>query len=249
MPDIAVYNAQGAPGQSITLREDVFGGEPNTALLHQAVTRQMANRRQGTHDTQTRAEVSRTTKKAWRQKGTGRARQGSRKAPHWSGGGVAFGPHPRSHRQAFPRKMVAAAIRSALASKAASNQIALVEGFAIDRPSTKQMAAFINAVAPERSVLLLLEGPNRPVQLSARNLPNVTTATVENVNAYDLLRHQQVLLTVAAARHLEQRYGRADEAEEPGSQPAADAAGATGAVTGAGTSEQVASTEPGVEGA
>ncbi|HEV2122205.1 MAG TPA: 50S ribosomal protein L4 [Chloroflexota bacterium] len=251
MPDVTVFNAQGAPNQTITLREDVFGGAPNEALLHQAVLRQLANRRQGTHDTQTRGEVSRTTKKVWRQKGTGRARQGSRKGPHWTGGGVAFGPHPRSHRQGFPRKMVAAAIRSALASKAADNQIALIESFAIDRPSTKQMAALINTVAPQRSVLLLLEGPNRPVQLSARNLPNVTFATVENVNAYDLLRHQQVLLTVAAARHLEQRYGAAEAAEGAGAadDTSGESASQNPAEGAGGTDQQRAGTRAGTEGA
>src|SRR5687767_11271670 len=115
MPELTVHTAKGEGGASITLQDGVFGGEPNGPLLHQAVLRQLADRRQGTHDTKTRGEINRTTKKVWRQKGTGRARQGSRKGPQWTGGGVVFGPHPRSHRQDLPKKMRAAAIRSALA--------------------------------------------------------------------------------------------------------------------------------------
>jgi large subunit ribosomal protein L4 len=235
MPEVAVYSAQGAAGQAVALRDDVFGGEPNEALLHQAVLRQQANRRQGTHDTLTRGEVDRTTKKVWRQKGTGRARQGSRKGPHWTGGGVAFGPHPRSYRQDLPKKMRQAAIRSALAAKTAAGDLLLLDELTMSEPSTKQLAQLLRTVVgeqSERSILLMLEASQRPVQLSARNLPHVTTATVENVNAYDLLRHRRVVMTVAAARTLEQRYAKAERegaaAEERGS-----AAGAVGAAAGA----------------
>jgi large subunit ribosomal protein L4 len=215
MPEIAVYSAQGTAGQAVALREDVFGAEPNRALLHQAVLRQQANRRQGTHDTLTRGEVDRTTKKVWRQKGTGRARQGSRKGPHWTGGGVAFGPHPRSYRQELPKKMRQAAIRSALSAKAGAGELLLVDELTMTEPSTKQLAQLLATVAGqgEPSILLMLDAPQRPVQLSARNLPRVTTATVENVNAYDLLRHRRIIMTVAAARRLEERYAKADAAE------------------------------------
>ncbi len=214
MPEIAVYSAQGTAGQAVALRDDVFGGEPNQVLLHQAVVRQQANRRQGTHDTQTRAEVSRTTKKVWRQKGTGRARQGSRKGPHWTGGGVAFGPHPRSHRLDMPKKMRQAAIRSALAAKTAAGELLLLEELSMSTPSTKQLRQLLHTVAGDRSILLMLDVSHRPVQLSARNLQGVTTATVENINAYDLLRHRHVVMTVAAARTLEERYARADRGED-----------------------------------
>jgi large subunit ribosomal protein L4 len=220
MPSVTVFSAAGAAGSPVSLREDVFGGEPNAPLLHQAVQRQLADRRQGTHDTQTRGEVDRTTKKVWRQKGTGRARQGSRKGPHWSGGGVAFGPHPRSYRQDLPKKMRAAAIRSALASKTAAGELVLIEQLSMEKPSTKQLNQLLGTVIEgQSSILLMLDRPERSVQLSARNLPNVTTATTENVNVYDLLRHKRVVMTVAAARLLEERYAK------PGADAASNEAG------------------------
>src|SRR5262249_16706506 len=127
MPSAEVFDATGARTRSVELSEAVFGGAPNTALLHQAVVPPLAPPPPGTHDTLTRGEVARTTKKVWRQKGTGRARQGSRKAPHWRGGGVVFGPHPRSYRQDLPRKMRTGALRSALAAKAAAGEIVVLQ--------------------------------------------------------------------------------------------------------------------------
>ena len=213
MPELTIHKSSGGTGGSVTLQDAVFGGEVNAALLHQAVLRQQADRRQGTHDTLTRGEVSRTTKKVWRQKGTGRARQGSRKGPHWSGGGVAFGPHPRSHAQDFPKKMRAAAIRSALASKTGAGELVVIDGLAMQAPSTKQLAQVLGGLeGAGGSTLLLLDAPQPNVQLSARNLPRVTTATVDNINAYDLLRHKRVIMTVTAARRIEARYGEGNEA-------------------------------------
>ncbi|HET7771216.1 MAG TPA: 50S ribosomal protein L4 [Chloroflexota bacterium] len=214
MPSLTIHKSAGGTGDTLELQDTVFGGEVNTALLHQAVLRQQADRRQGTHDSQTRAEVSRTTKKVWRQKGTGRARQGSRKGPHWTGGGVAFGPHPRDHSQDLPRKMRAAAIRSAFAAKTSAGQLSVIDGIVMQAPSTKQLARLLGEVTggAKGKTLLLLDGPQPNVQLSARNLPGVTTATVENVNAYDLMRHANVVLTVTAARRIEARYSGGDEA-------------------------------------
>ena len=214
MPELAINKSSGGTGGSLTLQDAVFGGEVNQALLHQAIVRQQANRRQGTHDTQTRAEVSRTTKKVWRQKGTGRARQGSRKGPHWTGGGVAFGPHPRSHRQDLPKKMRVAAIRSALAAKTGAGELLLIDGLNMQGPSTKQLAQLLGGLEGGQGVstLLLLDAPQTNVQLSARNLPRVTTATVDNINAYDLMRHKRVIMTVTAARRIEARLGEGDEA-------------------------------------
>jgi len=212
MPEIAVFDAHGTAGQAVSLRDDVFGGPPNNDLLHQAVVRAEANKRQGTHDSQTRAEVSRTTKKVWRQKGTGRARQGSRKGPHWTGGGVAFGPHPRSYRQDMPKSMRAAAVRSALSAKAGAGELVLIEEVKLEAPSTKQINQLLTTVAGKHSTLLLLETPQPMVQLSVRNLQHVTATTVESVNAYDLLRFQRVVMSVGAARVLEERYGRGDAA-------------------------------------
>ena len=238
MPSVTTFSATGTAGTDVSLSDDVFGGEPNAPLLHQAVQRQLADRRQGTHDSQTRGEVDRTTKKVWRQKGTGRARQGSRKGPHWTGGGVAFGPHPRSHRQDLPRKMRAAAIRSALSSKTAAGELVLIEELSMEAPSTKQLSQLLGTVAEgQRSILLMLDGPQRAVQLSARNLPNVTAATTDNVNVYDLLRHRRVIMTVAAARVLESRYGKPDAS---GALPAALARKT--ATTAAGSAEPATKT-------
>lgn len=210
MPEVQTFTSGGTAGKAVTLSDDVFNTSPNAALLHQAVVRQLADKRQGTHDTLTRGEVTRTTKKVWRQKGTGRARQGSRKGPHWTGGGVAFGPHPRSHNLGMPRKMRAAAIRSALGAKVSSGDLLLMEEVSLKAPSTKELSRLLASVAGDgaRSVLLMLDGPQREVQLSARNLRNVTAATTENINVYDLLRHQRIVMTVAAARLLEERYGK-----------------------------------------
>jgi len=221
MPEVAVIDGKGAAGKPVALRDDVFGGVPNTALLHQAVLRQQADRRQGTHDSQTRAEVSRTTKKVWRQKGTGRARQGSRKGPHWSGGGTAFGPHPRSHNQDLPKKMRVAAIRSALSSKTAAGELILLDELTMKAPSTKELSQLLVSVVGKAgaSVLLMLDAPQRSVHLSARNLPRVTTATTENINVYDLLRHGRVVMTVAAARRLEERYAKLDGSDAAATEP------------------------------
>jgi large subunit ribosomal protein L4 len=244
MPEFAVRTLDGGSGQSVTLRDDVFGREPSSALLHQAVVRQQANARQGTHDTKTRAEVARTTKKVWRQKGTGRARQGSRKGPHWTGGGTAFGPHPRSYRQDMPQRMRAAAICAALSSKAQAGQLVLLSELSMEAPSTKTLARTLASVAPGRTALLVLEAHNDTVQLSARNLPNVTAITTENINVMDVLRHEQLVLTTAAARILEERYGRGEGAESVSTAtpeaasavPAAPAADA--ALAGAGSTQE-----------
>ncbi len=208
VPDVQMYDATGAPTQTVSLNEAVFGATPNRALLHQAVVRQLANARQGTHDTQTRAEVSRTTKKVWRQKGTGRARQGSRKAPHWRGGGVVFGPHPRSYRQDLPKKMRAGALRSALAAKAAAGEVIVLQELLMDAPSTKGLAQLLGRVSKGRSQLLILDAPQRALQLSARNLPQVKVITTENVSVVDLLRYEHLVLSLAALRRLEERYAR-----------------------------------------
>jgi large subunit ribosomal protein L4 len=223
MPEIAVRSVDGGDGGTATLRDDVFGRTASAALLHQAVVRQQANARQGTHDTRTRGEVSYSTKKWFRQKGTGRARQGARfKPPHHVHGGVAHGPHPRSYRQDLPQRMRAAALCAALSSKAQAGQLVLLSELTMEAASTKTLARMLAAVAPGRSALLVLDATNRAVQLSARNLPNVTAITTDNVNVLDVLRHEQLVLTTAAARVLEARYGRGGDARS-GDARSADA--------------------------
>src|SRR5688572_869371 len=214
MAEIPLFDGTGTGGQTATLSDAVFGGTPNAALLHQAVLRQLADSRQGTHDTKTRGEVSCSTAKWYRQKGTGRARQGARfKAPHQIHGGVAHGPHPRSHRQGMLRKMRSAALRSALAAKTEAGQLALVDGLTMDTPSTKGLARLLAAIAPGQSALLVLAESQPAVQLSARNLTGVTARTTESINVFDILRHERLVLTLAAARRLEARFGGAAETE------------------------------------
>jgi large subunit ribosomal protein L4 len=227
MPEIAVRSIDGGGDETVTLRDDVFGRTASAALLHQAVVRQQANARQGTHDTRTRGEVSYSTKKWYRQKGTGRARQGARfKPPHHVHGGVAHGPHPRSYRQDLPQRMRAAAVCAALSSKAQAGQLVLLSALTMEAASTKTLAGILATVAPGRSTLLVLDTSNRAVQLSARNLPNVTAITTDNINVLDVLRHEQLVLTTAAARVLEARYGRGEGArdEAAGSERARDEA-------------------------
>ncbi|MGH2368751.1 MAG: 50S ribosomal protein L4 [Chloroflexota bacterium] len=249
MPEVQVYDADGAAAETIALNDDVFGQKPNTALLHQAVVRQLANARQGTHDTQTRGEVSRTTRKAYRQKGTGRARQGSRKAPHWTGGGVVFGPHPRSHRQDMPKKMRVGALRSALAAKAAAGEVVVLRDLTMAAPSTKSLIQLLAKVVTGRSLLLVLDAPQRAVQLSARNLPNVRTITIDNINVVDILRYEKLVLSLAALRHLEERYGRQTDRAQGATFTGADAETAAGATQEEGATQATPASPLSVTGA
>jgi len=208
MAEAALFKANGDPDGVVELRDDVFGIDPNPALMHQAVQRQLANARQGTHDTKTRGEVAGSTKKMWRQKGTGRARQGSKRAPHWRTGGVVFGPHPRSYRQHMPKKMRSGALRSALSTRVRAGELVVVEALPhFDAPSTKTARHLIDAVAVAKSRLVVLSGPHDVFRLSARNLPGVRVITTESLNTYDLMRHGRVVVTLEAVRQIEGRLG------------------------------------------
>ncbi len=206
MPEVAVVTVAGEPGEPVQLRDDVFGIEPHEAVLHQAVVRQLADRRQGTASTKTRGYVRGSTRKAWRQKGTGRARQGSRRAPHWRGGGVVFGPHPRSYRQKMPRKMRSLALRSALSSMVREDRLVLLDQLGLEAPSTRSLRDILFQVAKARSVLLVLHDTMPNVRLSARNLPHVRTVGAAGVSVLDLLRADRVVMAVAAARQVEARF-------------------------------------------
>ena len=215
MAEAALFTANGEPAGVVSLRDDVFGVEPNAALMHQAVQRQLANARQGTHDTKTRGEVSGSTKKMWRQKGTGRARQGSKRAPHWRTGGVVFGPHPRSYRQAMPKKMRSGAVRSALSVRVKAGELVVLESLPnLETPSTKAVRAVVDAVASAKSRLVVIAGPHDTFRLSARNLPDVRVITTESLNTYDLMRHGRVVITLEAARQIEDRLGIPEGAGE-----------------------------------
>jgi len=178
----------------IDLRDDVFGIEPNTAVMHQALVRQMANARLGTHKTKTRSEVSGGGAKPWRQKGTGRARQGSIRAPQWKGGGAVFGPQPRSYEQKMNRKMRRLALRSALSTKAAESQVLVMDALEMAEPRTRAMIELLTRLNTGSSVLILLPDANVNVERSARNLDSVKTLRANCLSVRDLLGYETIVM-------------------------------------------------------
>jgi large subunit ribosomal protein L4 len=211
---VPVKDMNGQQVGEVELNETVFAAPVNQAVMHQALVRQLSNRRLGTHDTKSRSEVAGGGKKPWRQKGTGRARQGSTRAPNWVGGGIAFGPTPRKYVKALPKKMNRLALRSALSVKAAADQIVVVDNVAIDQPKTKAvMKLLANLGVGEQSVLLVMPEKSAAVWLSARNLPQVKTLLSGYVNVRDLLGFDKLVLTKAALEHIEAWLGTEAETE------------------------------------
>lgn len=204
---LSIYNINGEVVGSVDLNDRIFGVPENDALLHQAVTIQMGNRRTGTADTKTRGEVAHSGTKLWRQKGTGRARQGSRNAPHWKGGGVVFGPHPRSYRRELPNKARRLALKCALSSKAAGGEMILLDELHTDEPKTKFMVGVLGNLAVDRSALVVLPTLDLNVVKSARNIPGIKLLPAESLNVVDVLRHQHLVMPVAAAHRIEELLG------------------------------------------
>ena len=200
MPTVQVRSVTGSVVGSIRLDDAVFGVKPNVPVMHQVVTAQLAAARGGTQSTKTRAEVRGGGKKPWRQKGSGRARQGSSRAPHWRGGGVALGPKPRSYRQRTPKKMVQLALYSALSDRAASGRVAVVDRWTFDAPKTKDAVAAIRALELEGQgkVLIVLERDAEAAAKSFRNLPDVELLLNSELNAYDVLCSDWVVFTRSA---------------------------------------------------
>jgi len=194
------FNAAGEPGDAVQLPEELFDGVVHEAALHQTIKAYLANQRQGNASTKTRGEIRGGGKKIWRQKGTGRARQGSIRAPHWRGGGVVFGPTPRSYRQDVPRKVRSLARRSAFNQRALNGEITVLEAFKLDAPKTKQVVSLLSkmGVADAKSVLVLTDGAKETVFRSARNLPNVEVLPFAQASAYDVLKARQVVIEQAA---------------------------------------------------
>nr|WP_290667332.1 50S ribosomal protein L4 [Ardenticatena sp.] len=207
---IPVYNMQGEQVREIELSPSIYEIEPNVSVMHQALVRQHANARLGTHSTKTRAEVARTGAKVWRQKGTGRARQGSRRAPHWVGGGVAFGPKPRKYTKDMPKKMRRLAIRSALATKAQAGKIVVVEGLTFETPRTKEMAALLDrlGLGGKSTVVLVGLGDDENVKRSAANLEDVKALHWRYLNVRDLLGHEYLLMPVQAVEAIDALWGK-----------------------------------------
>lgn len=205
MSQLPVYTTAGEQAGQIELAADVFAIEPSAALVHQAVVTTLANMRQGTADTKTRGEVKHTTKKLYRQKGTGRARQGMRSAPHWKGGGIVFGPHPRDYSLSFNKKMRRKALLSALTSKVADGGVIILDTLAFEKPQTKLAAGVLKALKiAEMRVLLVLDELTESVVLSFRNMPNVGITSADKLGTYDVLLADRLLFTRASILRLQE---------------------------------------------
>jgi large subunit ribosomal protein L4 len=203
-----VYNLAGAAVDTVELNDAVFGIVPNTSVVHQAVLRQQANARLGTHDTKTRAEVSGGGRKPWRQKGTGRARQGSTRSPQWRHGGVVFGPHPRSYEQDLPRKMRRLAARSVLSDKAANGSLLIIDSFADLEPRTKAMIAVLDALQlSDRRVLVMTPAKEQNLEQAAGNLPKVRTGMVQYLSLVGMLKADVVVLSRDSVAVIEEILG------------------------------------------
>ncbi len=203
MMKVDVKDIKGKTVGELELRDDIFSIKPHTAIMHQALVRQQANARLGTHKTKTRGEVRGTTAKWYRQKGTGRARHGDRKAPIFVGGGQAHKPQPRDYSKKMPRKMRRLALRSALSAKAAANEIIIVDSLALDEPKTAAMAEVLGNLEIEGSVVVLLSERNENVERSTRNLKNVKTLRAGYLNIRDLLGHSYVIMPKDAVSTIE----------------------------------------------
>ena len=206
MPTVSVYDMTGKETGKMELSDAVFGIEPNQAVMHSAVVNYLANQRQGTQSTLTRAEVSGGGKKPWKQKGTGHARQGSTRAPQWTHGGIAFGPKPRSYRYAIPKKMRRLALKSAFSDKVAAGDMIVLDALQLEEIKTKTVASMLTALGADRKVILVLPEKNDVVVKSARNIPGVRTALVNTLNTYDVLNADKFIVVKDAVAQLEEVY-------------------------------------------
>jgi large subunit ribosomal protein L4 len=206
MPIVKIYNMAGKAVDQITLSDKLFGAEVNGAVLHAAVRAYLMNQRQGTQSTLTRSEVSGGGKKPWRQKGTGRARQGSTRAPQWTHGGVALGPKPRDYRLGMNKKTKKVALYSALSAKVAAGDLVVVDSIAVSTYSTKTMAAMLNALGADRKALVVLPAVDQVVIKSFANIPGVVTTQYNTVNVYDVLNADKLIIAKDAVAKLEEVY-------------------------------------------
>jgi large subunit ribosomal protein L4 len=207
MSTAPVVDLTGETQGELELPETVFSVIPHATVMHQALLRQLANARQGTHDSKTRTEVSGGGRKPYRQKGTGRARQGSIRAPHYAGGGVVFGPTPRDHSLQMPRKQRRLALRSALSVKAAESQITVLDRIELEEPKTKVVTGFLQALEAGRRVLVVLGSHHDALEMSARNLPEVRVILAGNISVRDLLTADTVVMTRDAVEHIAEAWG------------------------------------------
>ena len=206
MPKVDVYDIKGKKVSDVELADSVFGIEPNEAVVHSVLVNYLANQRQGTQSTKTRAEVRGGGKKPWRQKGTGRARQGSIRAPQWIKGGIALGPKPRSYKYTVNKKERRLAIRSVLSSKVLENNLVVLDKAEMKEIKTQAMVKTLANLKVEGKTLILLPERNENVQKSARNIKNVKTTLVNTINVYDLLKYNKLVVTLDAVKKLEEVY-------------------------------------------
>ena len=205
MPTVNVLNTQGSIVGEIELSEEIFGAEINVPAMHAYVTAYNANQRQGTQSAKTRAEVSGGGKKPWRQKGTGRARQGSTRSPQWTHGGVVFAPKPRDYRMSLNKKLKRVALKSALSSKVASDKLVVLDALELSAAKTKEMVKVLNAMNVKKALIVLSE-KDEIVERAARNIPNVKTTLVGTLNVYEILKYDTLILTKDSAAKIEEVY-------------------------------------------
>ena len=206
MPSTTLFDRTGASVGSVELNDDLFAAPVNAAVLHQVVTAQMAGRHLGTHDTMTRGEVRGGGRKPYRQKGTGRARQGHRTAPHFRGGGTVFGPHPRSYEQRLPRKMKRLALRGALTAKFGDDAIRIIDTFGLEAIRTRDLVDVLTALKAGGRVLVVAPSRDQKLELSSRNLPTVEVILADSLNVVDLLNADMVLIEQPALARMEEVY-------------------------------------------
>ena len=206
MPKMDVYDIEGKKVSTVDLKDEIFGIEPNEAVVHSVLVNFLANQRQGTQSTKTRAEVRGGGRKPWRQKGTGRARQGSIRAPQWIKGGIALGPKPRSYKYQVNKKEKRLAIKSCLSSKVLEKQLVVVDSLPLKEIKTKEMVKTLTNLKVEGKTLILLPEKNETVQKSARNIEGVKTTLVNTINVYDLLKYRNLVITLDTVKKLEEVY-------------------------------------------
>jgi large subunit ribosomal protein L4 len=206
MPSIPLYDRTGKTVGDVELSDELFAAPVNTAVLHQVVTAQLAARRTGTSDTKTRGQIRGGGRKPYRQKGTGRARQGTVTAPHYRGGGVVFGPHPRSYEQRLPRKMKRLALRGALTAKLVDDQLKVIDSFGLEAIRTRDLAGVLRALSADGRVLVVSPGRDQNLELSARNLPTVDIILADSLNVVDLIKADLVLIEQPALARMQEVY-------------------------------------------
>lgn len=204
--EVKVYNMEGKDVGTVNLKDEIFAVPVNVALLHEAVKNYLANQRQGTQSTLTRTEVRGGGKKPWRQKGTGRARQGSTRSPQWRHGGVALGPKPRSYKYSINKKAKRLAMKSAFSSKVAEGKFIVLDTLDFAEIKTKSMVKVLDALKIDNKALVVLDGPNKNVVQSAKNIPDVKTLYVNTLNVYDIIKYDKFVVTKSAVEKMEEVY-------------------------------------------